>query len=179
MDQSAFAITVDDRIIWPDGTITVPAESVANYLSRVSPDRLFVSEISAEIAEYNKLTDHPITVKNFSGDVDLEWNLPSEYKYIDLDEYLVGLSDRIEKDELYTARVERLATEIWLFKRLNLDDVLQVLIYVIDTMKAQNVVWGVGRGSSCSSYLLFLLGLHEVDVVRYQIDISDFIRTGE
>jgi DNA polymerase III alpha subunit len=43
-------------------------------------------------------------------------------------------------------------------------------------MTAKNIVWGVGRGSSCSSYLLYLLGLHEVDVVKYDVDISDFIR---
>jgi DNA polymerase III alpha subunit len=50
------------------------------------------------------------------------------------------------------------------------------LIYVIDVMTEKNVVWGVGRGSSCSSYLLYLLGLHEVDPVKYEIEISDFLR---
>ena len=84
--------------------------------------------------------------------------------------------DRIERDDLYEERVERLSSEIWLFKSEKLDEVLRVLIYVVDTMREKNVIWGVGRGSSCSSYLLYLLGLHEVDPVRYQIEVTDFIR---
>jgi DNA polymerase III alpha subunit len=82
----------------------------------------------------------------------------------------------IEKDELYDKRIERLSQEICLFKELELENVLKTLIYVIDVMKDKNIVWGVGRGSSCSSYLLFILGLHEVDPVKYDIEITDFIR---
>jgi DNA polymerase III alpha subunit len=63
-----------------------------------------------------------------------------------------------------------------LFKELELGDVLRCLIYVVDTMKAKRVTWGVGRGSSCSSYLLYLLDLHSVDAVKYDIDITDFIK---
>jgi len=49
------------------------------------------------------------------------------------------------------------------------------LIYVVDVLNEKNVVWGVGRGSSCSSYLFYLLGLHEVDSVRYDVEITDFL----
>jgi len=50
------------------------------------------------------------------------------------------------------------------------------LIYVLDVMREKKVIWGVGRGSSCSSYLLYLLGLHEVDPVKYDVEFTDFIR---
>lgn len=120
---------------------------------------------------------HPILQKTaLSAKFPPDWNLPEKYKYLDIDEYLVKLVDKVEADELYEERIKRLGHEIWLFKELKLTEILRALIYVIDVFEQKNVVWGVGRGSSCSSYLLYLMGLHEVDSVLYGIDITDFIR---
>jgi DNA polymerase III alpha subunit len=129
-----------------------------------------------EIEAYNRLSEDQISVKDACQLKPLSWTLPDYYKYFDLNEYLFGLVDLIEQDELYDQRVSRLSTEIFAFKEAKLEEVLRTLIYVVDEMKKQNVVWGVGRGSSCSSYLLFLLGLHEVDPVKYDVDLTDFIR---
>lgn len=185
MDVSLKPIELIDHLLWPDGTIQVTPEKVIDFTFKLAThgkvDCLSVTELTPEIRQFNALGEHRLTVKqsvdprNFPPN----WVLPEPYKYFNLDEYLFGLADRIERDDLYEARVERLSSEIWLFKEEKLDDVLRVLIYVIDVMKEKNVIWGVGRGSSCSSYLLFLLGLHEVDPVRYGIEVTDFIRHGE
>ena len=176
-------IVIDDHLLWPDGTISVDPDQVIDYVFRLSSrgiglERLYVTSTTPEITSYNSVSDHKLTVK--SG-CDLifppEWKLPGHYKYnLNLYDYLSGLVDRIEKDDLYEKRVERLAEEIFLFNKLNLQEVLRTLIYVIDVMREKNVIWGVGRGSSCSSYLLYLLGLHEVDPVKYDIEIADFIK---
>lgn len=171
-----------DHLLWPDGSIQVTPDKVIDFTfklaARSKVDCLYVTEITPEIKKFNSLGEHRLTVKQTidSSIFPPEWILPDRYKYLNLDEYLFGLVDKIEKDSLYDKRVERLSHEIWLFKDQKLDDILKVLIYVIDIMIEKNIIWGVGRGSSCSSYLLYLLGLHEVDPVQYGIEITDFIR---
>lgn len=174
-------LKLNDHLLWPDGTIQVSPEKVVDFTIKLAPrgkaQKLSVTQVTPEIEQYNRLSEHKLTIKTEVDDVfPPEWVLPERYKYLDLDEYLFGLAEKIEKDSLYEKRVERLSHEIWLFKEEKLDDVLRVLIYIVDTMKEKNVVWGVGRGSSCSSYLLYLLGLHEVDPVKYDIEVTDFIR---
>lgn len=175
-------IELIDHLLWPDGTIQVTPEKLIDFTFKLASigaeDKLAVTELTPEIKQFNSFGERQLSVKS-SVDPTIfppEWTLPEKYKYLLLDDYLYGLVDRIEKDDLYEKRVERLSSEIWLFKEQKLEDVLRVLIYVIDTMIEKNIVWGVGRGSSCSSYLLFLLGLHEVDTVLYDIEVSDFIR---
>ena len=53
---------------------------------------------------------------------------------------------------------------------------LGFLIYLIDLMRTNNIVWGVGRGSSVSSYILYLIGVHKVNSILYKLDINDFLR---
>jgi DNA polymerase III alpha subunit len=43
-------------------------------------------------------------------------------------------------------------------------------------MRANNIVWGVGRGSSVASYVLFLIGIHKVDSLYYDLPIEEFLR---
>lgn len=171
-------IKVDKHVLWADGTISVDPTLLSEYIFQLgSIEHLAVTEITPEVQEYNQFAEHPITVKNSCEIVlPLEWTIPDKYKYLNLEEHLLGLASRIEHDSLYDKRIVRLSEEISLFIEHKLDNILRVLIYVIDVMQEKNVVWGVGRGSSCSSYLLFLLGLHEVDPVKYDIEITDFIR---
>jgi len=63
-----------------------------------------------------------------------------------------------------------------MYKERNLFPVLQLLIYIIDTMRKHKLVWGVGRGSSVSSYLLYILGIHKVDSYKYRLDITEFLK---
>ena len=172
-------IKVGDYYLWPDGCISVEPEKLVDWMYKLSgdlADKLHVTEMTPEIKEFNQLTDHPISVKSDYEVPILEWIIPDKYKYLDLDEFLLGLANKVENDNLYSQRLQRLSYEIWLFKELDLYEVVRTLIYVIDVLTEKKIVWGVGRGSSCSSYLLYLLGLHEVDPVKYGIDITDFIR---
>ncbi|NJO62370.1 MAG: hypothetical protein HC836_30345 [Richelia sp. RM2_1_2] len=62
---------------------------------------------------------------------------------------------------------DRVLTELNLFRERNMEMVLRSLIFLVDLMRNNNVVWGVGRGSSCASYCLFLIGIHKVDAIKY------------
>ena len=174
-------IIIDDHLLWPDGTISVDPDKVVDYIFKLSSQadglkRLYVTSLTPEIVAYNAVSDYKLKVKtDCTYNFPPTWNIPKHYNDLNLDDYLLKLVNKIEHDSLYDKRVERLSTEIFLFKELKLEEVLRTLIFVIDVMTEKNVVWGVGRGSSCSSYLLYLMGLHEIDVVKYEIDITDFL----
>jgi DNA polymerase III alpha subunit len=46
----------------------------------------------------------------------------------------------------------------------------------VETMRVNNIVWGVGRGSSVASYVLYLIGVHKIDSMYYDLDIEEFLR---
>jgi DNA polymerase III alpha subunit len=53
---------------------------------------------------------------------------------------------------------------------------LQYLKYLVDTMRKNNIVWGVGRGSSVASFVLFLIGIHRINSLYYQLSIDEFLK---
>jgi len=66
--------------------------------------------------------------------------------------------------------------ELELFEKHNMTDLLRFLIFLVDTLRANNILWGVGRGSSVASYCLYLLGIHKINSLKYQLDINEFLR---
>jgi len=46
----------------------------------------------------------------------------------------------------------------------------------VNIFEENKVVWGTGRGSSCASYILYLIGIHQVDSVKYDLDLGEFFR---
>lgn len=160
---------LNDRTLWYDGDSTVNPDKIVELLSTGMPvSGMCVDELTDEIEQYNKLVkgDQKITVKDGIRDLDFNWNIPQEYKELDVESYLVGDKDRI-------------AEELKLYKQLGLMDVLRVLIYVINTLQTHNIVWGVGRGSSVASYVLYLIGVHDIDSLKYNLNITDFLRVNE
>jgi len=98
-----------------------------------------------------------------------QWTMPVEYAELDLDVYF---ANKISTNEQAVRVVEELA----LFEEHGLEPMLRFMIYLVKLMQDNNILWGVGRGSSVSSYLLFLAGLHQVDSIKYNLDIKEFIR---
>ena len=100
-----------------------------------------------------------------------QFNIPQHYLGIDVEQYIRGLV--ATADAKRKARVE---AELDLFRTRNLFSILQLLIYIIDIMRKHNLVWGVGRGSSVASYCLYLIGVHKIDSVEYDLDIREFLK---
>jgi DNA polymerase III alpha subunit len=170
-------IKLKDYNLFMDGSIEVDPSIVRSLILKSIPiEKIFVNQIDDEIQKFNLVSTKKIKIKESLDDISTDWTLPEEYKYKDIEEFLINLSDKIENDSLYEKRIQRLVKEIELYKKHNLFDVLRVIIYVIDNFKEKNIVWGVGRGSSCSSYILYLIGLHDIDCVLYDIEIEDFLR---
>lgn len=97
------------------------------------------------------------------------WPMPHEYYDIDLESYFAQkISSVIE--------AERVQLELALFRERNLETVVKFIIYLVDLMRKNNIVWGVGRGSSIASYCLYLIGLHKIDSIKYELDIKEFLK---
>ena len=125
----------------------------------------------SDITDYNKFCDE-LELLPLSDDTyfSKDFNIPQHYREIDIREYVSNLGQR-GPDE--TGRVEM---ELDMFEERGLFPILQLLIYIIDKMRKHNLVWGVGRGSSVSSYLLYILGVHKVDSYKYGLDIKEFLK---
>ena len=103
------------------------------------------------------------------GNWSKDFNIPQYYKDINVKEYITRLIPASGQDvKIITERVDMELAE---FEARNLFPVLQMLIYIIDTMRKNNLVWGVGRGSSVASYILYLMGVHKVDSVKYNLSL--------
>lgn len=173
-------IFLADRAILEDGRTLIEPSKVEEYLAKgLSPGQILVTELTSEIVQFNRFAAEKIQAFSEPPSVPtLNWAIPDEYKYLDIEQYLLGIAkDRIRAtDPLREQREVRLAEELILFEQKDMLPLLRTLIYIVDRMNAEKVNWGVGRGSSCSSYILYLIGLHQVDPVKYDISIKDFIR---
>ena len=73
-------------------------------------------------------------------------------------------------------QTDRVTQELELFVQHNMMDLLHYLKYLVDTLRENKIVWGVGRGSSVASYVLYLIGVHKIDSIKYELDINEFLK---
>ena len=100
------------------------------------------------------------------------WNMPEKYQDLDIQEYLINRMSVCSNPEYAV----RLSHELALFEQYNLLDLLRYMKYMVDTFRSKNIVWGLGRGSSVSSYVLYLIGVHKIDSIYYDLDIEEFLK---
>ena len=128
-----------------------------------------VAELYAELDLLDSYQTINQTVEEFDQTLQNNWHMPQEYKNMDIAEYVLGLCR--EDHEL-----QRVAQELLLYQERDLFDLLRYLKYLVDTLRQNNIVWGVGRGSSVASYVLFLIGVHKIDSLYYNLDIDEFLK---
>lgn len=132
----------------------------------------FNASVDALHAEINKLglyTSKRMPLDKYDAALQSQWRMPDEYKELDIAEYILSLCR--EEYEL-----QRVGQELLLYQERNLFNLLRYLKYLVDTLRKNNLVWGVGRGSSVASYVLFLLGVHKIDSIFYSLDIDEFLK---
>ena len=116
-----------------------------------------------------QLDDLGIDVDEYHKRNQSNWHMPEKYKQLDIAEYLLKLCTT-------DAELQRVGTELLLYQERNMFDLLRFLVYIVDVMREQDIVWGVGRGSSVASYVLYLIGVHKIDSLYYDLDIAEFLR---
>lgn len=145
-------------------------------------DHIFPDEINTDVKKFNTLADKCLQLKGDIAPFDLSFNIPEGYLNLDVREYIYGkLLDEVDSDPSLSeddieARMLRVNEELSLFSQYEIIDLLKTTIYIVDTFISNDVVWGTGRGSSCASYCLYLIGIHEVDSIKYNLELSEFFR---
>ena len=107
--------------------------------------------------------------KTFDSVCQSEWFMPQEYKELDVQNYIFIKCTTQEE----TARC---AEEMSEFGDRGMINLLRYMIYLVDFMRENNIVWGVGRGSSVASYVLYLIGVHRIDSIQFDLDWREFLR---
>lgn len=123
------------------------------------------------IVTKNNITCTQNTVRILEFDIRNQstWFMDEKYGNIDLRDFMDGKC-------VGTQHTERVEKELAMFEERGLSDVLRYMIYLVDVMRENNIVWGVGRGSSVSSYCLYLIGINKINPLNYGLDIEEFLR---
>mgnify|MGYP001171861642 CR=1 FL=1 len=129
----------------------------------------------SDISDYNKFCEElellPLSNESYFSK---DFNIPKHYKELDVEKFIKSKIPASGQDvKITTARVDM---ELEMYKDRGLFPILQLLIYVVDVMRKNNLVWGVGRGSSVASYVLYILGIHKIDSHKYKLDIKEFLK---
>jgi DNA polymerase III alpha subunit len=126
------------------------------------------------VEQFNKFCDD-LDVEKLVTDIEYNkaFNIPQYYKDIDVEQFVRNLIPEGKGSDVATARVEMELAE---YKARNMYPVLQLMIYIVNTLRKNDLVWGVGRGSSVASYVLYLIGIHKIDSLKYNLNIEEFLK---
>lgn len=164
---------LNDRFLCHDGDSIFDSTDIESLMFKYKVQ--FVDNITPQIEEYNRFTDVPLRTKETIDEINLDWNIPSEYRDLDVLEYIINQIGQRPAAASTQRQQLRVCEEFVIYENLEMLDVLRALIYIVNMLNQQNCVWGVGRGSSTSSYILYLIGIHDVDCLKYDLDIADFL----
>jgi DNA polymerase III alpha subunit len=128
-----------------------------------------VKDFYADLPVLERYVDQDITVEQFDSQNQVRWLMPEEYQNMDIAQWLLDQCQT--EDEL-----QRVGKELLLYQERDLFLLLKQLKYIVDTWQKNNIVWGVGRGSSVASYVLYLIGVHKINSMYYDLDIEEFLR---
>lgn len=128
-----------------------------------------VSELYADFPLLSYMNESQVPVEEFDALQQSKWHMPQEYKDLDIAQWLL---DQCKTDP----ELQRVGEELLLYQERGLFDLLKYLKYAVDTFRKNKVVWGLGRGSSVASYVLYLIGVHKINSMYYDLDIGEFLR---
>lgn len=186
VDLENFSTRLNGRVLCGDGDSIVDMSYLYDYvLSGGSPSQVYVTKedsVSSEVINYNKkFKKDPVDFKRSISPASLEWRIPKKYMELDLDAFLMDkLKEEIKSQDFTDAEIEKryyhFKMEYRIWAKRELIDMLRTLIFIVDTFTDNKIIWGTGRGSSCASYILYLIGLHQVDSVEFNLEIGEFFR---
>ncbi len=172
-----------DRTLRFDGVSIVHPDSVASALARgLRPSDLRVTEVNEDVETFNANVVEGDRLKVAGPEpisIPMEWQLPEPHRSMNLNETIVARAvDRLKllnyAPEMHERAVVRIQAELEEIESRGMIEFMKTIIYILDTFRKQDIVWGVGRGSSCACYILFILGLHVVDCVKYEVPMNEF-----
>lgn len=159
-----------------DGFIQVDTDDIIDsMLHGNSIDNVFLTD-TKEKEKYYEVSKH-FNVKYMNLDnkpkdlsqMSEKWFIPTQYLNIDVVEYLVSKCKT-------NVEFQRVSDELVEFNKRDQLIILNLMIYIVDVMRENNIVWGIGRGSSVASFCLYLIGINKVNPLEYDIDYREFLK---
>lgn len=171
-------LNLSNRIIDDDGNVIYNNQGILDYIykfKKIPTNILFLE--SDDIKRFNEFSEYfgeseritlPKRLRTHS-ERQKSWFIPNEYLNIDLEVYFNTLcKSDIER--------ERVKIELQEYKRTNMEMLLRFMIFLMDYIKKNGYVLGVGRGSSVCSYCLYLIGVHKINSIEYDLNIKEFLK---
>jgi DNA polymerase III alpha subunit len=148
-----------------------PNIDLTNFL--VDDPELYNKSVKKFYVDFPKLSKYQNynfkNLEEFDKENQSKWHMPKEYQELDIAQYLLDLCKTQEE-------LQRVGQELMLYQDRDLFMLLRFMKYLVDTLRKNNLVWGVGRGSSVASYILFLIGIHKINSLYYDLDITEFLK---
>ena len=121
------------------------------------------------VPEFYQQSDHELSIPEWHAQQQMAWHMPKQYQEMDIAEHVLSLCTT-------EAELQRCGHELLLYQERDLFNLLKYMVYLVDVMTENKIIWGVGRGSSVSSYVLYKLKVHKIDSMYYKLDIEEFLR---
>ena len=133
-------------------------------------DEIEKLETVAEL-KFQRFNDqlNAIDITDFDQALQSDWFMPPEYREFDVEEFCLNRCNTENERQ-------RVRDEMAAYTDRGMIPLLQWTKHFVDTCNENNIVWGVGRGSSVASFVLFLIGVHQIDSVKYNLDWQEFLR---
>ena len=161
-EQDLCDAVMKGQTIWNLPRITVdPAVDLQRLIHRL--------EDPSSVLTWTFPENSDISVPEFDHVRQSHWFMPDEYKQIDIAKHVLELC-------VTDAELQRVGEELLLYQEHDLFDLLRYMKYLVDVMRENQVILGVGRGSSVASYVLYLLGVHRINSMYYDLDPREFLR---
>jgi DNA polymerase III alpha subunit len=122
-----------------------------------------------QLFNFHSETSDAVDPEIFHQQQQQNWHMPEQYKTLDIASHVLNLCNN-------EAELQRCGAELLLYQERNMFDLLRYLKYLVDVMTANQIIWGMGRGSSVASYVLYKLGVHRIDSLYYNLDLREFLR---
>lgn len=158
-EQEAFAALYSGKII-SLSNVYVDSPDQFNSACEINADK--IPRLQAMLENYND-------IGAWDKQNQMSWNMPDKYKNFEIVGFLL---DQTNNEEEY----QRVVEELELFYQYDMIELLKYIKYLVDTMRANNILWGVGRGSSVASYVLYLIGIHKINSLKFGLDIREFLK---
>lgn len=149
-----------------------PTLNIKHFAVVASDTVLYNESVRVLHAEMDYLTPYrksSLPVDEFDVDQQSNWHMPLSYKELDIAEWVLAKCK-------HDYELQRVGQELLMFQERELFNLLRYLKYLVDTLREHNIVWGVGRGSSTASYVLYLIGIHKIDAIFYDLPIEEFLK---
>jgi len=124
------------------------------------------------LSKLQKYIPLDVDQKTFDGVCQGEWFMPDEYKDINVFEYVLSKAETPCPEHVQ----QRIWEELQEYNKRDMMYLLRYMIYLVDFMRENNIVWGVGRGSSVASYVLYVIGVHRINSIQFDLDWREFLR---